>query len=201
MHNPFIIPGGGPRFAKNKNFGTKTTGTVTIDVSAVDVARIKAGGDITIALSNLPPISYEAAQLIDNAAAVDAGGGITTIPLTAHGHAVGDFVKQAGTTNYNGTYEIVAKAADTYDITETYAAETFAGTETSEKYADEQETAAVTIIAEDFGDHTITWMAALDTAGGTAFTETSGGRDTFELFYPNLPLGEILGYQSGEDMQ
>ena len=69
---------------------------------------------------------------LDNAAAVDAGSGLVTIPATGHGLAVGTPVYISGTTNYDGLYEIAAVATNTFDIRATYAAETFAGTETAQ---------------------------------------------------------------------
>ena len=69
-------------------------------------------------------------QNLDNAAAVDAGGGIVTIPLTGHGYVVGESVTISGSVNYNATYDVVAvPGANTFNITATFQAETFAGTE------------------------------------------------------------------------
>lgn len=67
---------------------------------------------------------------IDNAAAVDAGSGLVTIPITANGLKAGNQIIIAGTTNYNGVHTIQAVATNTVNITATYVAETFAGTET-----------------------------------------------------------------------
>lgn len=67
---------------------------------------------------------------LDNAAAVDAGGGLVTIPMTGHGFNVGNWFQLAGSTNYDGVYKIVAKAANTINVYATFVAETFAGTET-----------------------------------------------------------------------
>ena len=69
-------------------------------------------------------------KLLDNAAAVDATGWIVTIPLTANGYSEDEVVTIAWSTNYNGNYTIVAVATDTFNITATYNAETFAWTET-----------------------------------------------------------------------
>jgi len=61
---------------------------------------------------------------------VDAGGGLVTIPSTGHGYAADSYVYMYGTTNYDGTYIIQSTATDSFNILATYAAETFAGTET-----------------------------------------------------------------------
>ena len=67
---------------------------------------------------------------IDNAAAVDKGGGLVGIPVTGHSWSAGNWVTIAGTTNYNDDYEIQSETANEVVITETYNAESFAGTET-----------------------------------------------------------------------
>ena len=64
---------------------------------------------------------------LDNAAAVDQGNGIVRIPATAHAFDAGSAVYIEGTTNYNGLYELVAVAANTFDIRASFVAETFAG--------------------------------------------------------------------------
>ena len=71
------------------------------------------------------------ATTLDNAAATDETGGLVGIPCTGHGFLTGDSVTIAGSTNYNDTYEVHANTtADKIVITETYAAETFGGSET-----------------------------------------------------------------------
>ena len=75
-----------------------------------------------------------AEQAIDNAAAVDIGGGLVSIPLTGHGYSEGDQILLNGTMNYDGVHTLPTQAAGDVDniiITATYAAETFAGTETA----------------------------------------------------------------------
>lgn len=69
-------------------------------------------------------------QTIDNAAAVDKGGGLVGIPVTAHGLSAGDSIAIDDTTNYDGWYLIVSQTTNEIVITATYSAETFAGTET-----------------------------------------------------------------------
>jgi hypothetical protein len=67
---------------------------------------------------------------IDNAAAVDKGGGLVGIPVTGHGFVAGKEITIAGSTNYNNAYAIVSQTTNEVVITETYAAETFGGSET-----------------------------------------------------------------------
>lgn len=62
--------------------------------------------------------------------AVDVGGGVTGIPCTAHGFAAGEYVVIDGTTNYDGTYAVLATSStNQINITATYAAETVATTQ------------------------------------------------------------------------
>ena len=63
---------------------------------------------------------------LDNAAAVDAGGGIVTIPCTGHGYTAGSMIAIRESTNYDGVYTLAAVAADTFNIYATYTAEVFA---------------------------------------------------------------------------
>ena len=88
------------------------------DRSQITVCEIIASG--TKAVNNT----------LDAAAAVDATGGLVTIPLTAHGFAKGSMIGIRGSVAYNGVYEIAAVATDTCNIYATYVAETFAGSET-----------------------------------------------------------------------
>jgi hypothetical protein len=70
------------------------------------------------------PLSF----LINNAAAVNKGGGKVGIPVTSQPFATGESVTIANTTNYNGTYTVDAtSSANEVVITKTYAAETFDG--------------------------------------------------------------------------
>jgi len=83
------------------------------------------------------PTGFKAALVIeksnpdklDNAAAVDKGGGKVGIPITGHAYAAGDQIVIDGTTNYDDTYIINSQTANEIVITETYVSETFAGTE------------------------------------------------------------------------
>lgn len=68
--------------------------------------------------------------LINNAAAVDKGGGLVGIPLTAQPFATGDGVTIINTVNYDGDYTVDATStANEVVITATYNAETFDGTD------------------------------------------------------------------------
>ena len=76
----------------------------------------------------------EVADTIDNAAAVDKGGGLVGIPITGHAFSADDPVTIAGTTNYNGVFKIISETVNEIVITATYVGETFAGTETAKTY-------------------------------------------------------------------
>jgi hypothetical protein len=68
--------------------------------------------------------------LIDNAAAVDKGGGKVGIPITGHGFSTGQKIILSGTTNYDGTHLVdTDSTTNEVVIVDTYNAETFAGTE------------------------------------------------------------------------
>jgi len=69
-------------------------------------------------------------KTLDVSAAIDATGGIVTIPLTANWYSEDEVITIAGSTNYDGTYTILSATTDTFNITATYNAETFAWTET-----------------------------------------------------------------------
>jgi len=70
------------------------------------------------------PISF----LINNAAAVNKGGGKVGIPLTAQPFATGESVTITGTVNYNGANTVDATStANEVVITAAYVAETFDG--------------------------------------------------------------------------
>jgi hypothetical protein len=67
---------------------------------------------------------------IDNAAAVDKGGGLVGIPVTGHAFFAGNEITIAGSTNYNGAEDIVSQTTNEIVITAPFVSETFAGTET-----------------------------------------------------------------------
>ena len=91
----------------------------------------------------IEPVTLEEAKLhlrlaagdilkIDNAAAVDKGGGKVGIPVTGHGLSTdgGEWITPAGTTNYDGSYLTDADTTvNELVIRATYTAETFTGDE------------------------------------------------------------------------
>ena len=119
-----------------KNPSTTSTMTLLIGVSSGRIYDNRAyfSGDISVAdvtdavetptAITALPLSF----LINNAAAVDKGGGKVGIPVTSQPFATGESVTIANTTNYNGTYLVDAtSSANEVVITATYAAETFDG--------------------------------------------------------------------------
>lgn len=69
--------------------------------------------------------------LLDNAAAVDVGGGVVGIPITGHSYTVGETIRLAGTVNYDGDEVVVAGGgANQVNITAAYVAKVFTGAET-----------------------------------------------------------------------
>lgn len=77
-----------------------------------------------------PASTVNAAVNIDNAAAVDKGGGTVGIPITGHPFSAGDSITIIGTTNYDDDYTVLAASTtDEVVVTAAYQAEVFAGTE------------------------------------------------------------------------
>lgn len=88
-------------------------------------------------IANYESVKFEAktdevSDVIDNQAAVDNGDGTVDIPIASHAFTDGQIIYINGTTNYDGQHTLaVGSVGQTYVIiTATYAAETFAGTET-----------------------------------------------------------------------
>ena len=100
-----------------ENASTQITG----DVSVID----RSTGIETPAPITALPLSI----LINNAAAVDKGGGKVGIPLTSQPFATGEILTISGTVNYNGIAHVVdaTSSADEVVITVAYNAETFDG--------------------------------------------------------------------------
>lgn len=100
----------------------------TAPASRSQVSGIGTGGSGALNY----PVAFDntTTDTIDNAAAVDKGDGTVGIPVTGHAFVAGREVTIAGTTNYNGAYTIVSQTTNEVVITETFASETFAGTET-----------------------------------------------------------------------
>lgn len=66
--------------------------------------------------------------LINNAAAVDVGGGVVGIPVTGQTFVTGDSITITGTVNYNAVYSVLASStANQVNITAAYVAEVFDG--------------------------------------------------------------------------
>ena len=67
--------------------------------------------------------------------AVNIGGGVVGLPYTGHPFTVGESIRITSTTKYNGTFTVLAgTTANQIQITDSYAAETFDGTEVIVKY-------------------------------------------------------------------
>lgn len=90
-------------------------------------------------LSNYSRLSFSSqgigvTDLLDAAAAVTVfAGTMTKIPCTDHIFNVNDWIVIFGTTNYDGTWQILDITDDTFTIGATYATEVFGGTETAFK--------------------------------------------------------------------
>ncbi len=149
----------------------------------VDTAST-AGGDGTTT-------AYTAQETIDNAAAVDKGGGLVGIPITGTSMSSSMTVTIASTTNYNGDYAVSSKTTNEIVITETYVAETFAGTETVDNanraYAtlSEWEAAEQTDLVSDGDIHQVICAASTgvaDSGGETVVTGwTTGASNTVTI--------------------
>jgi hypothetical protein len=83
---------------------------------------------------------------LDIGPAVDKGGGLVGLPSTGHGFVAGQIVRVVGSVNYDGENHTldVATSINELVIPATYAAETFAGTETVDDLWDAPTTAVET---------------------------------------------------------
>jgi hypothetical protein len=99
-------------------------GSITVPVDQINL------GYWLRALLGAPQTAAPATEYLDNAPAVDKVGDYVGIPITGHPFLAGEKVTIAGTTNYNGTFEIYSKTANEIVIPALYVEETFAGTET-----------------------------------------------------------------------
>lgn len=118
-----------------KAFSGVNEATLRIPISSdADESADGFGLTNTNALSAIAAVTLDSAeQALDNAAATDEGGGDVGIPLTGHGRSEGETVLLNGTANYDGVHVLPDQTkgdANKVIITATYAAETFAGTET-----------------------------------------------------------------------
>ncbi len=116
--------------ANNLELQYDTTG---LSGGTFPASQAQVGG---IGASSGAALNFEAQEdnvftdTIDNAAAVDKGGGLVGIPVTGHPFSADKDVLIAGTTNYNGTFAIVSQTTNEVVITDTFVSETFAGSET-----------------------------------------------------------------------
>lgn len=94
--------------------------------SQVDAIGAASGGSVHIQAT----FDNTTTDTIDNAAAVDKGGGLVGIPVTGHAFSAGLEVTIAGSTNYNGSFEIISQTANEVVITASFVSETFTGSET-----------------------------------------------------------------------
>jgi len=62
-----------------------------------------------------------------NSDAVDAGGGLVTIPTLVTPFVAGSYINLSGTTNYDGDYVIQAVGANDFTVYAPYVAEEFVG--------------------------------------------------------------------------
>lgn len=114
---------------------TDTSAMVT-DLAAIEVLLTAIAGDQTISDAISTPAAIVALPvdpfLIDNAAAVNVGGGVVGIPVAGQPFAIGEDVTIANTVNYDGTHPVLASSgANQVDITYAYNAETFDGVDDS----------------------------------------------------------------------
>jgi len=111
------------------------TGTFTSPVHDLNaIKKVRIWGDFRTAFvstdttwDGVAPVDVD--ETIDNAAAVDKGGGKVGIPITDHNFSATDGIMLSGTTNYDGENTVDSETANEVVITATYVAETFAGTE------------------------------------------------------------------------
>lgn len=103
---------------------------VPISANASVISLHKTNAETAICTITLD----SAEKTLNNAAAVDKGGGLVGIPLTGHGYSEGNIILFNDTINYDGVKTLPSQAlggADEIIITATYVAETFTGTETA----------------------------------------------------------------------
>jgi hypothetical protein len=179
MKTDVLAISGDTTAADNLELQYDTTGLTgdTFPATQSQVGNIgsSSGGSLSFQVE----IDNAITDTIDNAAAVDKGSGLVGIPVTSHAFTADFEVTIAGSTNYNNAYTIVSETANEIVITETYAAETFGGTETIistiktiGKVGTEAGTFANTE-AQDSSYHVLTndgdnldWVYQIDVGGG-----------------------------------
>jgi hypothetical protein len=113
--------------------GIPLTGQPFVTGDAVTISNCpQYNGNYTVlASSGANQVDITAAfqgGLLDNAAAVDKGGGLVGIPITGHPYTAGETIRIANTTNYNGDFTVDATTTvNEVVITSAYVAETFDG--------------------------------------------------------------------------
>jgi len=135
-----------------ENASSQITGTVdVVDITSV----IETPAPITVLPRSI---------LINNAAAVDKGGGLVGIPLTSQPFATGDVLTITGTINYNGVAFVVdaTSSANEVVITVAYNAETFDGTDDRIGLTTPQSVAAVSkrkaaVVHNHNASHKVYW--------------------------------------------
>ena len=128
--SPAVNVGGGvvgiPLTAQPFNTGDNVTITNCPQYNGAYVVLASSGVnqvDITVTFKG---------GLIDNAAAVDVGGGVVGIPITGHPYSTDETITITGTVNYDGDYPVLASStANQVNITVAYNAETFDGVDDS----------------------------------------------------------------------
>lgn len=123
-----IVPRGVVTFTDNGTTTNLLTKDAAINLTNINVDGLGAatGGAINIEATGDNTIR----DTIDNAAAVDKGGGLVGIPVTGHAFIAGREVTITGTTNYDASYEIISETTNEVVITASFVSETFAGSET-----------------------------------------------------------------------
>jgi len=103
--------------------------------SWVDATAYKKNDIVNVASTAINPPSYST-QNIDNAAAVNVGGGLVDIPVTGHGYSVGMAVEIEFSVSYDGNFIVQAGTTSNFiRISSVFTAEFFAGTETVRRKA------------------------------------------------------------------
>lgn len=132
------LPDAAPAFRHLDFFnptGTDITIIVALSNGRIYDARLVLSGTIDVNNSTDIIESENAVTAlkvynIDNAAAVDKGGGLVGVPVTGQPFSTGETVVISGTTNYNGSFTVDASSsANEVVITATYNAETFTAAE------------------------------------------------------------------------
>lgn len=96
--------------------------------SVIDRLRFD-DNDVPVAVGSGIDVIEQYWMFVDNAAAVDLTGGVVEIPCTGHPFHKGDTVVLSGTTNYDGTYTLLACGVNSFNITHSYTAEMLDGDE------------------------------------------------------------------------